>query len=56
MLKDHLLWLFNVEFNFQNVHDFFHMSYKMEVMPPFWKYYKTPAYKKTMNIMNSMTE
>ena len=41
---------------FQSVHDFFDLSYDLEVKPSLWKYYKTPTYHKMMKCLNTMTE
>lgn len=40
----------------QSVHDFFDLSYKMEIGLPIWKYYKTADYKNMKNCLNTMTE
>lgn len=38
------------------VHDFFSLSYELEMLPSIWKYYKTPAYKKYMTTLHTMTK
>lgn len=40
----------------QSVHDFFSLSYELEVMPSIWKYYKTPTFKKLIQALHVMTE
>lgn len=40
----------------QSVHEFFVLSYELEVNPSFWKIYETPTYKKMMKCLNTMTE
>lgn len=38
------------------VHDFFTLTFELEMMPSIWKYYKTPAYKKLIATLHTMTE
>lgn len=40
----------------QAVHDFFTYTWQLEVNLPIWKYFKTPAFHKLMNALNTMTK
>lgn len=40
----------------QAVHDFFHLTFKLEVLPSLWRYIKTPAYTKLMAALDVMTK
>lgn len=40
----------------QAVHDFFMLSFELEMKPSIWKYYKTPEYKKLIACLHKMTK
>lgn len=40
----------------QSVHDFFNLSYELEVMPSVWKYVKTPPFKQLIKSLHVLTE
>lgn len=40
----------------QAVHDFFELSFELEVSPSLWRYYPTKKYKQLMKTFDQMTE
>lgn len=58
---EHLLVCDAIIFNpfyssFQSVHDFFTLTYDLEVMFSIWKYYKTPPFKQLIKSLHVLTE
>lgn len=40
----------------QAVHDFFDLSYELEILPSIWKFYKTPKFVKMMKTLDTLTK
>lgn len=37
------------------VREVFELTYQLDVLPSVWKYYKTPAFKRLMNVLDELT-
>lgn len=40
----------------QAVHDFFYLTFKLEILPSLWKYIPTPGFRKLTAALDVMTE
>ncbi|XP_065083608.1 cytochrome P450 CYP12A2-like [Ochlerotatus camptorhynchus] len=39
----------------KKIRQFFELTYQLDVLPSVWKYYKTPTFKKLMNVLDDLT-